>query len=138
MTVLGIDIGRSGAAPLLDESGAFVAIHHMPTLDDGPKGRPAVNAALSRGTSLMRAQRTLMSSMSAQGPQMAPCRALFSGVATLPRQGVAIRSQEFGRTRGSMPDWSHWAHAGGPAKGAGNDFNRTESHGINDKENRRN
>jgi hypothetical protein len=46
MTVLGIDIGRSGAAPLLDESGAFVAIHDMPTLDDRPKGIPAVNAPL--------------------------------------------------------------------------------------------
>jgi hypothetical protein len=41
MTVLGIDINRSGAAPLLDESGA--------SLDDRPKGRPAVNAALLAG-----------------------------------------------------------------------------------------
>jgi hypothetical protein len=44
--ILGIDIGRSGALALLTEAGDLVNVVDMPTLDDGPKGRPAVNAVL--------------------------------------------------------------------------------------------
>jgi hypothetical protein len=163
MTVLGIDIGRSGAAPLLDESGAFVAIHHMPTLDDGPKGRQAVKAALLAGN-IAHASATQAyvehvsprpTNGAMQGFVFGRCRGRPRGrfgrprrscdvpdaaaVETtswhcgwqdrgegrgalrsnspLARQAVAIRTQELGRTRGSMPFWSHWAHAGGPAKG---------------------
>lgn len=45
-TILGIDIGRSGAVAFLDAGGALLDVFDLPTLNDGPKGRPAVNAAL--------------------------------------------------------------------------------------------
>jgi crossover junction endodeoxyribonuclease RuvC len=45
-TVIGIDIGIQGAVAVLDQSGALVEIHDMPTLQDGPAGRRAVNAPL--------------------------------------------------------------------------------------------
>lgn len=44
--ILGIDIGVHGAIAVLDQSGALVEIHDMPTLQDGPVGRRAVNAPL--------------------------------------------------------------------------------------------
>ena len=44
--ILGIDIGAQGAVAILDQSGALVAIHDMPVLNDGPAGRRAVNAPL--------------------------------------------------------------------------------------------
>ena len=44
--VLGVDIGSSGALALLTSEGVLVGIDDMPTLDDGPKGRPAVNPIL--------------------------------------------------------------------------------------------
>jgi hypothetical protein len=44
--ILGIDIGVQGAAAVLDQSGALVAVHDMPTLQDGPAGRRTVNAPL--------------------------------------------------------------------------------------------
>jgi hypothetical protein len=43
---LGCDIGTVGAFAILDEAGALREIIDMPVLRDGPKGRPAVNAAL--------------------------------------------------------------------------------------------
>jgi crossover junction endodeoxyribonuclease RuvC len=46
MTVLGVDIGNAGAVAILSESGELVEVCDMPTLNDGPKGRPTVNAAL--------------------------------------------------------------------------------------------
>jgi crossover junction endodeoxyribonuclease RuvC len=46
LTIIGIDIGNMGAIALMDESGELVAIHDMPCLADGPKGRPSVNAPL--------------------------------------------------------------------------------------------
>lgn len=47
MKVLGIDIGTKGAIAILDaESGALLEIFDMPVLNDGPKGRPAVNGPL--------------------------------------------------------------------------------------------
>ncbi len=46
---LGIDIGVQGAVAILDQSGAAVEIHDMPTLLDGPKGRRAVNARPGEG-----------------------------------------------------------------------------------------
>src|ERR1700730_12710455 len=44
--ILGIDIGVRGAVAVLDQSGALVEIHDMPTLQDGPAGRRLVNAPL--------------------------------------------------------------------------------------------
>jgi hypothetical protein len=41
-----IDIGVQGAVAVLDQSGALVEVHDMPTLQDGPAGRRAVNAPL--------------------------------------------------------------------------------------------
>jgi crossover junction endodeoxyribonuclease RuvC len=46
MTILGIDPGLDGAIAVLTEAGELVAVHDMPTLEDGAKGRRAVNAAL--------------------------------------------------------------------------------------------
>jgi crossover junction endodeoxyribonuclease RuvC len=45
-TVIGIDIGIQGAIAILDQSGALIEVHDMPTLQDGPAGRRAVNAPL--------------------------------------------------------------------------------------------
>lgn len=44
--ILGIDIGVQGAVAVLDQSGALLEIHDMPTLQDGPAGRRAVDAPL--------------------------------------------------------------------------------------------
>jgi crossover junction endodeoxyribonuclease RuvC len=46
LIVLGVDIGNTGAVALIDESGDLLEVCDMPTLDDGPKGRPALNAPL--------------------------------------------------------------------------------------------
>jgi hypothetical protein len=43
---LGIDIGVQGAIAIVDQSGALLEIHDMPVLQDGPKGRRAINAPL--------------------------------------------------------------------------------------------
>ena len=43
---LGIDIGISGAVAMLSDVGDLLEIHDMPTLQDGPAGRRAVNAPL--------------------------------------------------------------------------------------------
>ena len=44
--ILGIDIGVAGAIALLTDAGDLLDIFDMPTLDDGPKGRRAVNGPL--------------------------------------------------------------------------------------------
>lgn len=44
--VCGIDIGARGALALLDPAGGLLDVLDMPTLADGPKGRPAVNGVL--------------------------------------------------------------------------------------------
>ena len=46
MTILGIDVGATGALALLDDNGALVDVYDMPTLHDGPKNRRTVNAPL--------------------------------------------------------------------------------------------
>jgi crossover junction endodeoxyribonuclease RuvC len=47
MKVLGIDVGSRGAVALIDaETRQIVEIIDMPCLNDGPKGRPAVNGPL--------------------------------------------------------------------------------------------
>jgi len=43
---LGIDIGVQGAIAIVDQSGPLVEIHDIPVLQDGPKGRRAINAPL--------------------------------------------------------------------------------------------
>lgn len=49
MTVLGIDPGLDGAVAILTTDGALLEIHDMPTLEDGAKGRRALNPALLAG-----------------------------------------------------------------------------------------
>jgi crossover junction endodeoxyribonuclease RuvC len=44
--IIGIDLGACGALALLDAAGGLVDVEDMPTLQDGPKGRRAVNGAL--------------------------------------------------------------------------------------------
>lgn len=44
--ILGIDIGVQGAIALLNADGSLVSAEDMPVLQDGPKGRRAVNAPL--------------------------------------------------------------------------------------------
>jgi len=46
LIVLGIDIGSTGAIAALTGAGDLIAVHDMPTLRDGPAGRPAVNGPL--------------------------------------------------------------------------------------------
>ncbi|CAJ0878850.1 hypothetical protein AMST5_03006 [freshwater sediment metagenome] len=47
MLILGVDVGLRGALALLDsETGEIVAIHDMPVLADGARGRAAINAPL--------------------------------------------------------------------------------------------
>lgn len=51
MRIVGIDIGKSGAAALIDsETGELLAVEDLPVLQDGPKGRPAINAPLLAAT----------------------------------------------------------------------------------------
>ncbi|WP_442755874.1 hypothetical protein ACNHKD_04250 [Methylocystis sp. JAN1] len=44
--IIGIDIGVRGALALISPAGDLLEIADMPVLNDGPKGRPAVNAPL--------------------------------------------------------------------------------------------
>jgi crossover junction endodeoxyribonuclease RuvC len=45
--IIGIDIGTKGAAAIIDaKTGEIIEIIDMPCLNDGPKGRPAVNGPL--------------------------------------------------------------------------------------------
>jgi crossover junction endodeoxyribonuclease RuvC len=46
MTILGIDIGNSGAIAQLNEHGELLDVIDMPCLNDGPAGRRAINAPL--------------------------------------------------------------------------------------------
>ena len=46
MTILGIDPGTGGGIAILTDQGTLVAVHDMPTLADGAKGRRAINAPL--------------------------------------------------------------------------------------------
>jgi crossover junction endodeoxyribonuclease RuvC len=46
MTVLGVDIGNTGAVALIDEAGELLEVCDMQCLSDGPKGGPALNAPL--------------------------------------------------------------------------------------------
>ena len=46
MAVLGIDIGGRGGVAILSEAGELIDVIDMPCLEDGPKGRRSVNAAL--------------------------------------------------------------------------------------------
>ena len=46
MSVLGIDIGATGAIALLSPAGELIDVWDMPCLNDGPKNRRTVNAPL--------------------------------------------------------------------------------------------
>jgi len=43
---LGIDLGTHGGISVVDQDHNLIDVNDMPCLNDGPKGRPAVNAAL--------------------------------------------------------------------------------------------
>jgi crossover junction endodeoxyribonuclease RuvC len=45
-TIIGVDIGATGALALVDESGELIDVSDMPILRDGPSNRPAVNGPL--------------------------------------------------------------------------------------------
>ncbi len=44
--IIGVDIGAKGALALLSPTGELLEVEDMPTLRDGPAGRPSVNAPL--------------------------------------------------------------------------------------------
>jgi hypothetical protein len=46
MSILGVDIGATGAIALLSDRGELIDVFDMPTLHDGPKHRRTVNAPL--------------------------------------------------------------------------------------------
>ena len=83
MSIIGIDIGRSGAIALLNREGELLEVEDMPTLDDGPKGRPAVNAIL----------------LAAILKRWSPEQAFVEGVGALPGE-AANGAFAFGRCRG--------------------------------------
>ena len=43
---LGVDVGNCGGLALVTSAGELVAVEPMPVLNDGPKGRPTINAVL--------------------------------------------------------------------------------------------
>ena len=43
---IGVDLGNQGGVAELTASGELIAVHAMPTLADGTKGRPTLNAPL--------------------------------------------------------------------------------------------
>jgi crossover junction endodeoxyribonuclease RuvC len=47
--ILGIDIGATGALAFLDPDGRLIAVHDMPCLADGTKGRKTLNTPLFAG-----------------------------------------------------------------------------------------
>ena len=65
--VLGIDPGLDGAIAELTEAGELLAIHDMPTLEDGAKGRRAVNPALF--ASIIYASRATLAYCELVGPR---------------------------------------------------------------------
>ena len=82
-TVLGVDIGNRGAIALIDARGELLEVHDMPTLDDGPKGRPA---------STRRSWRRLVASAGAS-------LAYVEWVGPRPTDG-AVQAFAFGRCKG--------------------------------------
>lgn len=83
--LISVDIGRNGALALFNEAGALLAVEDMPTLDDGPKGRPTVNGPLLAGIV----------------KRWAPTRAVVEYVAARPGE-AAPGAFAFGRSRGAI------------------------------------
>jgi crossover junction endodeoxyribonuclease RuvC len=83
MTILGIDVGVSGALALLTDDGCLIQVVDMPILKDGPAGRSAVNGALL--ASIIQDWR--------------PARAVVELVGVRPGEG-AVGAFSFGRSRG--------------------------------------
>lgn len=83
MTIIGIDPGVTGAIAILSNDGEFLAVHDMPSLPDGAKGRNAVNAPL------------LSSIISDASPSVVYCEY----VGARPGEG-AVGAFAFGRSRG--------------------------------------
>ena len=83
MTVLGVDIGNTGAVALIGERGELVEVVDMPTLADGPRLRPAVNAPL----------------LAAIVARAGASRAIVEWVGPRPSDG-AVQAFAFGRCKG--------------------------------------
>jgi crossover junction endodeoxyribonuclease RuvC len=82
-TILGVDIGSSGALALLSGEGDLIQVEDMPCLNDGPAGRRAVNAPL----------------LSKILWNWAPASAFVEGVGARPGES-AVGAFAFGRSRG--------------------------------------
>ena len=80
---LGIDIGVQGAIAIVDQSGALLEVHDTPVLQDGPKGRRAINAPL----------------LAAVIFKSHADHAFVEGVGARPGEG-AVGAFAFGRSRG--------------------------------------
>jgi crossover junction endodeoxyribonuclease RuvC len=94
--IIGVDIGNQGAIATLDEGGELIEVHDMPTLGDGPKGRPAVNAPLLAviiaGAGATQAYVEFVSARATDGPVQAfafwRCKGVLEGV--LAARGVPM------------------------------------------------
>lgn len=85
MTILGVDIGATGALALLTDGGDLIAVEDMPILRDGPAGRPTVNAALV--ADIVR--------------RWQPSKAYIEFVGARPGEG-AVGAFAFGRSAGTL------------------------------------
>jgi crossover junction endodeoxyribonuclease RuvC len=83
--LLGVDIGNQGAVALIDEAGELIEVCDMPCLDDGPKGRPSVNAPL----------------LAAIVARAGASRTFVEFVGPRPGEG-AVRGFAFGRCKGVL------------------------------------
>jgi crossover junction endodeoxyribonuclease RuvC len=83
MIILGIDLGNSGAIAIVEETGELVVVHDMPTLNDGPKNRRALNGPLL--AQIIAESHASTAFVEAIGPR--------------PREGV-VQSFSFGRAKG--------------------------------------
>jgi hypothetical protein len=81
--VIGIDIGNAGALALVTAAGELLEVKDMPVLNDGPAGRPTVNAPLL--AEMLRI--------------WCPARAFVEFVGARPGEG-AVGAFAFGRSRG--------------------------------------
>jgi crossover junction endodeoxyribonuclease RuvC len=83
--LLAIDPGLTGAFAVLGPDGKLIEIIDMPTLADGPKGRPAVNAGLCADLIY----------------RLSVSRAVVEQVGVMPREG-AVGAFAFGKSVGIL------------------------------------
>ena len=82
---LGIDLGVGGAFAVVNADGQLVSVTDMPTLNDGPKGRRALNAPL----------------LAQQLAETHATEAFIESIGPRPGEGV-IQSFSFGRCKGLL------------------------------------